>query len=519
MNRSGKSSTFLIGGVALAVLLSPVGAIAQDSNPCEDGTLFPESTACSLSEDTDSSISGLPIDLLPPGARSLGLAGAFTAVADDATAALANPAGLTVLTATEVSLHVRDTDTTLGFFDPDAYNNAILQNTGGDVQLVKQYADSGTNVSFASIVKPFDRWVLSAFYTSQLDFSSVQTRPDSFADIHNDGDDIIPITGSVHNNFNAVSTQVQGFGLSAAFRATDTFSIGVSVARAQLDIDAVDFWSSDNGAAIAVSSAAFNAGAGLGDFDELLELFKLEVIEDISISGDIIDEDDSDLVYNVGLMYRPNESWSFGLVYSKGAEFEVNSVTTVLFDVGCTGETGEATNCEDVLPVVDLDRFINGTEKFGLPDLLTLGIAWRPSDTWLISFDAKRIGYGSVNQVRQFTQWFGFDVNDEVDRTFARNAEIASLQGPLTEEIKDQTTYHLGVEKVFVRQNNNIFSIRAGGFTVEDVDGTPLIDSDDTVFTAGLGMTFGNAGQFQLDLGASFADATDNIILSGIYRF
>ena len=33
--------------------------------------------------------SGLPVDLLPPGARSLGLAGAFTAVADDATAAVA----------------------------------------------------------------------------------------------------------------------------------------------------------------------------------------------------------------------------------------------------------------------------------------------------------------------------------------------------------------------------------------------------------------------------------------------
>ena len=32
--------------------------------------------------------SGLPLDLLPPGARALGLGGAFTGVADDATAAL-----------------------------------------------------------------------------------------------------------------------------------------------------------------------------------------------------------------------------------------------------------------------------------------------------------------------------------------------------------------------------------------------------------------------------------------------
>ena len=39
-----------------------------------------------------------------PGARSMGLGGAFVALADDATAALANPAGLVQLAAPEVSI-------------------------------------------------------------------------------------------------------------------------------------------------------------------------------------------------------------------------------------------------------------------------------------------------------------------------------------------------------------------------------------------------------------------------------
>ena len=42
-----------------------------------------------------------------PGARSLGLGGAFVALADDATAAWANPAGLVQIAKPEVSVEVR----------------------------------------------------------------------------------------------------------------------------------------------------------------------------------------------------------------------------------------------------------------------------------------------------------------------------------------------------------------------------------------------------------------------------
>ena len=67
------------------------------------------------------------------------------------------------------------------------------------------------------------------------------------------------------------------------------------------------------------------------------------------------------------------------------------------------------------------------------------------------------------------------------------------------------------------------WTIRGGAFTIDDHDGAVDIDSDDTVLTAGLGMVLGGDArghkQFQIDLGASFADDTTNVILSGIYRF
>src|SRR5436309_3379307 len=50
---------------------------------------------------------GLQFNLSDPGARSLGLGGAFTGLADDATASYANPAGLTNLSIPEISIEGR----------------------------------------------------------------------------------------------------------------------------------------------------------------------------------------------------------------------------------------------------------------------------------------------------------------------------------------------------------------------------------------------------------------------------
>ena len=54
------------------------------------------------------SLSGLTFNFGNPGARSLGMGGAFLGLADDASAAEANPSGLTVLRRPEVSVEVRN---------------------------------------------------------------------------------------------------------------------------------------------------------------------------------------------------------------------------------------------------------------------------------------------------------------------------------------------------------------------------------------------------------------------------
>src|SRR5512132_4569662 len=53
-------------------------------------------------------LSGLQFNFGNPGARSLGMGGAFLGLADDASAVEANPAGLTILRKPEVSVEARN---------------------------------------------------------------------------------------------------------------------------------------------------------------------------------------------------------------------------------------------------------------------------------------------------------------------------------------------------------------------------------------------------------------------------
>ena len=79
---------------------------------------------------------------MSPGARSLTLGGAFAALADDATAAFANPAGLHQIARPEVSIEIRG----LAEFD------AIGEN---------ELPEAVSGVGFVSFVYPIKDWSLS----------------------------------------------------------------------------------------------------------------------------------------------------------------------------------------------------------------------------------------------------------------------------------------------------------------------------------------------------------------------
>jgi long-subunit fatty acid transport protein len=124
-----------------------------------------------------------------PGARSLGLGGAFVAVADDATAAYANPSGLVQLSRPEISLELR------GWSDS---REGTQTNVSG--------------VGFASFVMPIKRWSIAIFgqTIASLEFANDLWRTDN---------EVIPLS----------TLAILNVGVSAAVRVSDSVSLGVGL--------------------------------------------------------------------------------------------------------------------------------------------------------------------------------------------------------------------------------------------------------------------------------------------------
>jgi long-subunit fatty acid transport protein len=155
-----------------------------------------------------------------PGARSMGFGGASVALADDATAAFANPAGLTQLGAAEVSLEVRSwrystpytsggriwgTPTGIGLD-----STAGLRTSSSDIDL--------TGLSFLSFVYPTGRWSF-AFYRHLLSNYEFEGTLDGLYS------GPWPETGAVRREFayhKTVDLQVISYSVAGAYKVTET---------------------------------------------------------------------------------------------------------------------------------------------------------------------------------------------------------------------------------------------------------------------------------------------------------
>ena len=474
----------LIGIVTTCLALSAVAATAQSIDTGPFQRISPKTNFL------DASFPTLPTDLLPPGARALGLGGAFSAVADDATAAEANPAGLTILQRSEVSVHVRDSEVDARFVDLEALDSGVFNDVPG--QLIKSYEDESTDVSFASFVKPFDRWVFSAFYGNQLNVKAAtpteQITDTDFLDLF--------------TNNNALDAEVEGYGISGAIKVNRNVSIGLTVKRVELDLRSAEAMVIED-----FNDFEFVFGDdqfGLGSPEDFAS-----VINDRIIGSTALDDSDADTVFNLGVLLNPNGKWSMSAVYREGASFKLDGQSLQQSVMECVGDNQFASICNQVFDLLDQDdpRFLQQFNQtvgrsqeveVAIPDRLTLGFAMRPSDTWLFALDLNFIDYASLPNTRDQSLVFG--------------------ETTPTERLKDELTFHLGVEKVFPLggQFLDLVSVRAGVFEEKDHDGFRALDTDDTHYTFGIGAVFKS---LQVDFAYESSDAVDNIVLSGIFRF
>ncbi len=117
-------------------------------------------------------LSKLRFNLTNAGGKSLAMGGAFSAIADDATAALANPAGLGLISSIEIAVSGKRVDETLSLATARSVATASLVTPYPPVATSAVGLDaSTTGVEFAGLVVPISRRLVAAItYAENLRF-------------------------------------------------------------------------------------------------------------------------------------------------------------------------------------------------------------------------------------------------------------------------------------------------------------------------------------------------------------
>jgi long-subunit fatty acid transport protein len=360
-------------------------------------------------------LSGLQFNFGNPGARSLGMGGAFLGLADDASAAEANPAGLTILRKPEVSIEARN------------YLEQQLFTTSGTYPAVERtafthYSDRVV-VTFGSFVYPIaNKFTIGGYYHEPLNnqgggvvvareddiTGDVTPLPNFYLPAENNQFIGGPITRqecldrrrTTNNPFSclefridpfvsALEVRQRTFGLAGAWQIHPKLSVGATVRHQR-----------------------FLEGAYTFRFTQQLDAKAVVVQATARVEdGEVKIVEENDTTFTAGFKWQPHEKVSVGGVYKQGPQFDA-----ALFyaDIASSFQFSAV-----------------GKTSFHIPDVAGLGISVRPIPTLTINADAVRVTYSNL-----------------VDDFVSINSAVRALnEQPF--EANDVTELHVGAEYFF----------------------------------------------------------------------
>lgn len=295
----------------------------------------------------------------PPGARPTAMGGSFIGLADDATAAESNPAGLTVLLYPQLSL------------EGEGFRYGILDDPiAGSLPEEGAYDRSRPSrvisPTFASFVLPVRNGTLSVFRHELVNYENAL----DYGFLPPDGEYISTTTADV-------SVRVANTGVGLAQRIGSRASIGVAGGVASLALR-------DNGAGI---RQAYGTAA------------------DYRYRSDGADGRGHSVFLNLGGILRFGEAISIGAVYKhRGA---VGGLQGVYEDFVVEEEGAPV---DTLLTPYDF--------SFDVPDAYGIGIASRATERLTLTLDAQRILYSQLTRwLRESADYdhFEYDARDGVD--------------------------------------------------------------------------------------------------------
>jgi long-subunit fatty acid transport protein len=424
-----------------------------------------------LATSAEAQLVTLELSYSNPGARSMGFGGAFVALADDATAAFANPSGLVQLTRPEVSAEGRRWSYSIPYTTGGRLEG-VPSGIGLDTSVGLRTAESSADIaglSFLSFVYPKGDWSIALYRHELASFAfSGQTNglftdapaPEGadpgFAGVVRDQD----TRGSLDND-------IVSYGLAVAYRPIETLSLGVGVSFSDGSLRAgnAEYLPDDDSMA-----SYFAAGSYLPEREEKRT--------NLTFAG-------TDWTLNVGVLWSPAPRWRLGGFYRQGPGFDLEVETL-------PGPAG---------PFIEAVRL---SSPVSLPDVYGLGIAHRAVGGRLtIAFEWDRVEYSTI-----------FDSVDP------------RLQGEPTVSLEDGSELHFGAEYAFL-DATPVIALRLGAWLDpthrvraegdEPFSRALFPGADDEIhYAVGFGLAF---ERLQIDLGVDLSSSRKTVSVSGIFGF
>ena len=449
--------------------------------------------------------SSIPFSFSNPGARSLGMGGAFVGAADDATAAYTNPAGLTGL-GLEQQLGVEFRRTSFDAPFANGGTAGIDPFDGSGIDYGSASSDNNS-LSFLSWVLPRENWALALYRHETLDFDAEYiAEATSFGDYF------------TFPYFASTDLEMVTWGASFAYDVNDHLALGAGLSYYDFEID--------------TAITRFDPSRFGGDLAAAL------------VSSQQQRGDDTDIGYNLGLIFRGSDNFSIGVAYRSAPEFEYRA-----FNIA-----GPAFRADAIAPGIFTGQLLADQDVgFKAPDTFSVGFSWRPSDNLTVNLDVNRISYSNlsednispflngpdnpltiVTQVPVTIDGELIPAGTPIDDIFASPEEIAAAR---LVQIDDVFEPRLGMEYIFADMKYPL-ALRLGTWYEENhtlrfqgeigtgeseadlasqFNAVVFSTGDDEMhYSAGLGIVFSS---FQVDAAFDMSDRQDIFSLSGVWRF
>ncbi len=411
----------------------------------------------------------IPFNFSSPGARSLALGGAFAALADDATAAYANPAGLANLSRPEVSVEGRSWSYSHVF---PARGRSFGAATGlGDDTIDGvvggEASDRVNGVSFLSFVQPFRRGALAVYRHELSNFAAhVESRGVFLDGIESrpGGPGEPPVLSvepfRLFPTRSAADLDLVSYGVGGSWRLTDTVSLGLTLALHDLSF--------------ASRTRRFDTAGLYGPPDFGREVSRVEV------RGD-----DRALGVTAGCLWQVTPALSLGAVYRQGVALETSVQDFVVSPGGLLLSS-------------------SARDEFRIPSVIVAGAAFKATEPLTLSVEVDRVAYS------QLTLSAGPQVRADDAYEFHFGLEYVVL--------KTRQPVSLRTGAWFDPDHRPSFRGRLDETALARALATRFPRGDDAWhYAGGIGIVLGES--FQLDAAVDLSPETDTLSLSSVVRF